>query len=80
MKRWQGTTQLAGLASCDIIIEAIFEDLSVKHQLFHQLNEVCPQSTIFASNTSTISITEIAGGYFGGRTDLSACTSAFRHS
>lgn len=67
MERWQGTTELAGLASCDIVIEAIFEDLSVKHQLFHQLNEVCPEGTIFASNTSTISITEIAGG--SGRPD-----------
>ncbi len=62
LERWQGTTNLAGLASCDIVIEAIFEDLSVKHQLFRQLNEACPEGTIFASNTSTISITEIAGG------------------
>lgn len=62
MDRWEGTTDLSGLAACDIVIEAIFEDLAIKHQLFGKLNEVCPQSTIFASNTSTISITEIAGG------------------
>ncbi|UDM51981.1 3-hydroxyacyl-CoA dehydrogenase family protein [Cupriavidus sp. MP-37] len=67
MSRWEGTTALDDLASCDIIIEAIFEDLAVKHQLFGQLNEVCPPDTIFASNTSTISITEIAGG--SGRPD-----------
>lgn len=67
MSRWEGTTALSDLASCDIIIEAIFEDLAVKHQLFGQLNEVCPPDTIFASNTSTISITEIAGG--SGRPD-----------
>ncbi|WP_042876818.1 3-hydroxyacyl-CoA dehydrogenase family protein [Cupriavidus necator] len=67
LSRWEGTTELSGLASCDIIIEAIFEDLAVKHQLFGQLNEVCPPATIFASNTSTISITEIAGG--SGRPD-----------
>ncbi len=67
LQRWEGTTDLAGLAQCDIVIEAIFEDLSVKHQLFSQLNEVCPETTIFASNTSTISITEIAGG--SGRPD-----------
>jgi 3-hydroxybutyryl-CoA dehydrogenase len=59
---WQGTTSLPAMAECDIVIEAIFEDLSVKHQLFSALHEVCPPHTIFASNTSTISITEIAGG------------------
>ncbi|SPR96539.1 3-hydroxyacyl-CoA dehydrogenase family protein [Cupriavidus taiwanensis] len=67
LSRWEGTTALSDLASCDIVIEAIFEDLAVKHQLFGQLNEVCPPDTIFASNTSTISITEIAGG--SGRPD-----------
>lgn len=67
LARWEGTTQLADLARCDLVIEAIFEDLGVKHQLFSQLHEVCPESTIFASNTSTISITEIAGG--SGRPD-----------
>lgn len=67
LERWQGSTELADLAQCDIVIEAIFEDLAVKHQLFRKLNEVCPDSTIFASNTSTISITEIAGG--SGRPD-----------
>lgn len=67
LSRWEDTTNLDDLASCDIVIEAIFEDLAVKHQLFGQLNEVCPPATIFASNTSTISITEIAGG--SGRAD-----------
>lgn len=67
LDRWQGTTDLAGLATCDIVIEAVFEDLAVKHQLFQALDQVCPERTIFASNTSTISITEIAGG--SGRPD-----------
>lgn len=67
MARWEGTTILDDLARCDLIIEAIFEDLAVKHALFAQLNNRCPESTIFASNTSTISITEIAGG--SGRPD-----------
>lgn len=61
------TTNLADLADCDLIIEAVFEDLSVKHEIFSKLNEVCPEHTIFASNTSTIAITEIAGG--SGRDD-----------
>jgi 3-hydroxybutyryl-CoA dehydrogenase len=67
MERWQGTTELSALAQCDIVIEAVFEDLAVKHQLFQAIDKVCPDTTLFASNTSTISITEIAGG--SGRPD-----------
>lgn len=67
MENWQGTTRLDDLADCDLIIEAVFESLPVKHELFGKLNTVCPPQTIFASNTSTISITEIAGG--SGRPD-----------
>ncbi|RJG03462.1 3-hydroxyacyl-CoA dehydrogenase family protein [Noviherbaspirillum sedimenti] len=62
MDNWSGTTEAAQMADCDIIIEAVFEDLGVKHRLFQELHAVCPPRTIFASNTSTISITEIAGG------------------
>jgi 3-hydroxybutyryl-CoA dehydrogenase len=62
-----GTTELSDLADCDLVIEAVFEDIRVKHQLFAELNEICPEQTLFASNTSTISITEIAGG--SGRDD-----------
>lgn len=57
-----GTTDIAALAACDIVVEAVFEDLAVKHGLLAQLNHVCPPHTIFASNTSTLSITEIAAG------------------
>jgi 3-hydroxybutyryl-CoA dehydrogenase len=64
---WQSTAKLEDLAACDIVIEAVFEDLKVKHALFVQLDKVCRPETIFASNTSTISITEIAGG--SGRPD-----------
>jgi len=56
------SSDLKKLAACDIVIEAVFEDLGVKHALFAQLDRVCPPHTLFASNTSTISITEIAGG------------------
>ena len=58
----QGSTDIGTMADCDIVIEAVFEDLVVKHGLFSRLNEVCPPHTIFASNTSTLSITEIAAG------------------
>ncbi|HEX6006781.1 MAG TPA: 3-hydroxyacyl-CoA dehydrogenase family protein [Burkholderiales bacterium] len=57
-----GTTDIAALGQCDIVIEAVFEDLKVKHDLLRRLNEACPPSTLFASNTSTLSITEIAAG------------------
>ena len=67
MASWQSTTKLEELADCDVVIEAVFEDLKVKHDLFSKLNAVCPPDTLFASNTSTISITEIAGG--SGRAD-----------
>jgi 3-hydroxybutyryl-CoA dehydrogenase len=40
----------------------VFENLKVKHDLLAQLNKVCPEHTLFASNTSTLSITEIAAG------------------
>ncbi len=56
------TTRLEDMAQCDIVIEAVFENLKVKHDIFAQLNLVCPPQTLFASNTSTLSITEIAAG------------------
>lgn len=56
------TTELADLAQADLVIEAIFESLDVKRDLFSRLNAICPPQTIFASNTSTLSITEIASG------------------
>jgi 3-hydroxybutyryl-CoA dehydrogenase len=62
-----GTTDLSALAQADIVIEAVFEDLAVKHRLFADLNRICPPATLFASNTSTLSITQIAGG--SGRAD-----------
>lgn len=67
LMQWKGTTQLADMAECDVVIEAVFEDLQVKHRLFGALNEVCTPEALFASNTSTISITEIAAG--SGRAD-----------
>jgi len=67
MAQMFSTTELADLADCDLIIEAVFEDIKVKHDIFSELDKVCPPHTIFASNTSTIAITEIAGG--SGRDD-----------
>ena len=57
-----GTTDIGALAECDIVIEAVFENLGVKHALLAELEKVCPAHTLFASNTSTLSISEIAAG------------------
>lgn len=61
------TTALEGMSKCDLVIDAVFEDLKIKHDLFTKLDKVCPSHAIFASNTSTLSITEIAAG--SGRDD-----------
>lgn len=57
---YEASTQLDALGDCDLVIEAVFEDLGVKQALLRDLENVCPSETIFASNTSTLSITEIA--------------------
>jgi 3-hydroxybutyryl-CoA dehydrogenase len=62
-----GTTRLEELAPCDMVIEAVFENLRVKHEVLGRLNDICAPHAIFASNTSTLSITEIAAG--SGRDD-----------
>ncbi|HEX5886222.1 MAG TPA: 3-hydroxyacyl-CoA dehydrogenase family protein [Pyrinomonadaceae bacterium] len=57
--RLSGTTSFADLAGCDIIIEAIIENLEEKRSTYRQLDEICKPETIFASNTSSLSITEM---------------------
>ena len=54
------TTDLAGLADCDVVIEAIVEALEPKQQLFAELERVCRPDTVLATNTSALSVTEIA--------------------
>src|SRR5438067_8981367 len=58
--RLKGTTSLDALKNCDLIVEAIIEQLSAKRELFASLDIICPPSTIFASNTSSLTISEIA--------------------
>lgn len=62
LRRMRATTDLEALADCDLVIEAVFEDLRTKQGLLGTLDRVCGPDTIFASNTSTLSITEIAAG------------------
>ena len=57
--RLSGTTSFADLADCDIIIEAIIENLEEKRSTYAQLDAICKPETIFASNTSSLSITEM---------------------
>ncbi len=58
--RLKGTTSIEDLKSCDVIVEAIIEQLPAKRELFSALDAICPPATIFASNTSSLTITEIA--------------------
>jgi 3-hydroxybutyryl-CoA dehydrogenase len=59
-KRLCPTTKLEDLRDCDLIIEAITEQLAAKKELFRALDGLCPPQTIYASNTSSLSITEMA--------------------
>ena len=58
--RLKGTTALEDLKDCDVVIEAIVEQLPAKRELFGVLDALCQKSTIFASNTSSLTITEIS--------------------
>ncbi len=51
---------LGGLSSCDLVIEAVYEDLKVKSEVFRELDRICAARAILASNTSSISITRLA--------------------
>jgi 3-hydroxybutyryl-CoA dehydrogenase len=61
VKRVKGSTSITEAAKdADIIIEAVYEDINVKKGVFQKLDETCPSHTILASNTSALSITELA--------------------
>jgi 3-hydroxybutyryl-CoA dehydrogenase len=67
LRRLRFTTSLEELASCDLIIEAVTEDLELKNRMWTALDQVCRPETIFASNTSSLSI--IAMAMVTGRAD-----------
>ena len=58
--RIRGTTALTDFSDRDLVIEAVIEVMDAKKEVFEQLDKVCPASTIFASNTSSLTIIEIA--------------------
>jgi 3-hydroxyacyl-CoA dehydrogenase len=62
MGRWQGATRYDALAGVDLVIEAVFEDMAVKHAVFAELERVCKPGAVLATNTSYLDIDEIARG------------------
>ena len=60
LSRLQGVESLEGLASSDLVIEAVIEDLPIKKELFETLGSVCKDEAILASNTSSLSLSEMA--------------------
>jgi 3-hydroxybutyryl-CoA dehydrogenase len=60
MGRIKGTTKMADLKDVDYVVEAVIEDLNLKKQVFKELDEICRPEVILSSNTSSMSITEIA--------------------
>jgi len=62
LARMEICSDMESLDGVDLVIEAVYEDLGVKQELFGRLHSICPAHTLFASNTSTLSITEIASG------------------
>jgi 3-hydroxybutyryl-CoA dehydrogenase len=54
------TTDLAAAADADVVVEAVFEQMEVKHQVFRELDRVCRADAVLATNTSAIPITQIA--------------------
>jgi 3-hydroxybutyryl-CoA dehydrogenase len=61
MQRIKGTTRIEdAVKDVDLVIEAVYEDINVKKEVFQKLDKACPSHTILASNTSALSITEMA--------------------
>ena len=60
LSRVSGTTELSLLDDVDLIIEAAVENMEIKRQIFKELDEICKPEAILATNTSSLSITEIA--------------------
>lgn len=59
MSRLRGTTRIEDLNDVDIVIEAVIENIEEKNRIYSQLDQICPPETIFASNTSSLSITQM---------------------
>ncbi len=60
LSRIKGTTNIKDFSDCDLVVEAVIEIMDVKRKVFAELDKVCSKSTILASNTSCLSIIDIA--------------------
>jgi 3-hydroxybutyryl-CoA dehydrogenase len=60
LSRIKGTTNMNDLNNCDIVIEAAIEDINIKKKIFGELDKICPQRCILATNTSCLSVIDIA--------------------
>jgi 3-hydroxybutyryl-CoA dehydrogenase len=60
MSKLATTTDLSDLADCDLVVEAILEELDAKRELFGELERICRPDAVLATNTSALSVTEIA--------------------
>jgi 3-hydroxybutyryl-CoA dehydrogenase len=60
LERIKGTTDMRDFSQCDFVIEAAVEDLNIKKGIFAQLDKTCPPHAILASNTSVLSVTDMA--------------------
>jgi 3-hydroxybutyryl-CoA dehydrogenase len=60
LSRLKGTVHLKDLADCDLVIEAAIENMAEKKKIFSELDKLCPKHTLLASNTSSLSVTEMA--------------------
>jgi len=61
LARMSWSTDLETARESDFVVEAVFEDMNIKQELFGQLDSLCPAETILASNTTALSVSEIAG-------------------
>lgn len=60
MERIRATSDLAAVADADLVVEAVFEDVAIKHDLWRTVDALAPARTVFASNTSSIAIGRLA--------------------
>lgn len=60
LEKVTGTADIGQLADADVVIEAIIENMDIKKKVFSELDQICKEETILATNTSSLSITEIA--------------------
>ena len=60
LSRISGTTEMQYAADCDLVVEAAVENMQIKKQIFAELDAICDENTILATNTSSLSITEVA--------------------